>query len=388
MKHSRCGTKAALSLAAVIASYTFGAPMQEARADPARTTAHVTKKAEAEQPIKTFSTENLKFPTAEGYSPDIDPLELSPRLRAIADSITGTHKEMVAQILKKLAIEGEEGVRYLIDNIKTKDGILRPHAPPLTAGKTLENGGDCSELALIAVAVMKYKNIPGGAAVVKLDKDDPNVFHIVAFASIDGKDIAVDLTKVGIKKEIIIRKEGSREIPIDVKEVLIPGGRPDSVLEENYKVLERLTHEEARSIWHHEWADYFHLTGQHGYGIAANRRSLELFERSPYVHERLATELNNLRFSEEALVHMRRAAELNPSAYAAGTLGARRLRKVELNVAIERGLRALDTGRFSECVQIFESVLNGPPSPEMRSVKRVLKTNLRTCRHNARITGQ
>jgi len=255
---------------------------------------------------------------APAYSSRTNPFGLNQRLRDIAREISenpdATARQKVDKLFETLRSGAENGVRVV-------DASGRP---PRTAIETYEQGGDCSELANLAIALLKQLNIPGGAYVVHFNSAPADVYHMVPYVQIGNDKIVMDLQADSL------------------------GATATGA----YTTLLTLTFSEAAYIYHAEWGDYLMGTGDKDGAIKAYEAAVAICDRDAFVHHNLAVLYEEKGDMEKAGRHSRRAAELAPDRY--GQYQARGTYNEEL----QAGGEAAEAGRWADCVRHLQNALD------------------------------
>lgn len=203
-------------------------------------------------------------PSPQTYSPQINPLVPDRRIRSIATRAFRRFRS------------NDSRIRYLFDHLKVSasSGLFSrsPSQPPSTASQTSRFGGDCSDLTLAFLSGIRYMNslgarIPYGAQI--LNTGSPTLFHMVAIVPFSGTTTVADLSSNALGT------------------ISIPRYSPSIV----YAISPN--NSSPAAIYHAEWGDYFRVHRNEdstfvARGIAAYRRSLELFDLDPVVHGNLA----------------------------------------------------------------------------------------------------
>ncbi|MFH0737524.1 MAG: hypothetical protein V1827_02415 [Candidatus Micrarchaeota archaeon] len=276
---------------------------------------------------------------AAGYSTSTDPFTLDAKLKAIAAGLpAGSTANTVQAIFDRLRRGVPGGVKIL------KMTGRQPH----TASEALAKGGDCTDLARIVTALFKAKGIPGGALYVHFERAPANIDHVVPFALIGGKKVIVDL----------------------MTSVLGQTHRG------KFKLLMEMTHDESAGIYHREQGDHFRDNKNPKSAMAAYKRSLEINDKDPYVHQNLGILYEKSRDFTKALQHIKKAAQLD-KAY------GKHLPKAVFNAATEDGEKAYNDGRFADCASEFQKALDSGIKLPPAQVKS-LNDNIALCKGKAR----
>ncbi|MEW6035977.1 MAG: tetratricopeptide repeat protein [Candidatus Micrarchaeota archaeon] len=277
-----------------------------------------------------------------GYSAQTDPFAMDQPLRDIASGISGDTRAMVQAIFDRLHRGAAGGVSVM-------DMAGRA---PRTASEALSQGGDCTDLANIVIALFREKGIAGGAMLVHFESAPANVDHMVPYVELDGRRTIVDLQ----------------------------AGTLGQTAQGRYTTIMTMTLSQAPGMYHREMGDYYRDAGRSQDAIAAYRRALELNEGDAYVHQNIGVLYERAGDMEASARHLRRAGELNP-AY------RRDSRRGSYNEELQAGQRAYQEGRYADCARHFQNALD---SGERLSSdeRRALQQNIEACRANAAGSGQ
>jgi len=189
------------------------------------------------------------------YSPQTDPFAANERIKKIAREILAQPGDPVQNLFDRLNVNGPEGVTSNTD-----------HRFGTTASETLVVGGDCSDLSNLTIATIKAMNhlgakIEGGAFILQLENFPPDTFHMVPYVEQNGKRIILDLQAARLGETA-------------------PG---------KYKIVQTFpSFDEAASLYHSEWGDYFKRQGQRDRTIAAYTRAIQIYGGYPTYHDSLA----------------------------------------------------------------------------------------------------
>jgi hypothetical protein len=268
------------------------------------------------------------------------PFALDARLKSIADSLVGDSQSMIMQIFDRFHVGGAEAVKAM--DMAGK--------PPRTAAEAIAQGGDCTDLANIVIALMREKKIDGGAFLVHFDSAPKDVDHMVPFVVLGGNRIIVDLQSPSLNKT----GQGSYS-----------------------KVLE-YTLDQAAAMYQREMGDYSRDQGKSAEAKASYEASLAIFERDPYVHQNMGILLEKSGDIAGASTHFSRAAELDPKY-------KREAKRGDYNAELAAAQEAADGGRWTECVTHLQSALESAPSA---AAKKSIRDNITVCQDNAKAAGQ
>jgi tetratricopeptide (TPR) repeat protein len=268
-----------------------------------------------------------------------DPFALDARLSGISASLTGNPEQIVRALFDRLHRGAPEGVRVM-------DMAGRA---PRTAEDAIAQGGDCTELASIVIAVLRAHGVPGGALVVHFNGRPDSEEHMIPYAMVNGRRIIVDLQAATLGQVVL-------------------GG---------YTIRLTLTLDQAAEMYHREMGDYYRDSGQAAQARAAYERALAIFEGDAYVHRSLGVLYEQARNMQLASRHLARAAELDPARY-----GSRERRRGSYNEELQAAEQAATAGRWAECAEHLQAALDSgePISPEDR---RIIEQNRDACLGNS-----
>jgi tetratricopeptide (TPR) repeat protein len=274
---------------------------------------------------------------AQTYSTQTNPFQLDPRLQGIAAGLSGNSMAKVQAIFDRLHRGGTEAVTVM-------DMSGRP---PRTASEALSQGGDCTDLANIVIALFRQAGIPGGALVLHFDNAPANVDHMVAYAEIDGRRIIVDLQTSTLGQ----------------------------TAQGRYTELLRLTYDQAAFMYHREQGEYYANRGQRDQAIASYRRAIEIFDGDGYVHQNLGILLEQAGDMQGASGRFRRAAELDPRYTGDRTRGT-------YNQELQAGESAFRARRWREAEGHFLNALTSGETITDQE-RRTIERNIAACRRSA-----
>jgi tetratricopeptide (TPR) repeat protein len=290
----------------------FGVPMVESMARPAH--------AEQARPA---------------YSPKTNPFRLDARMKLLlAKFNSGTAREKVQGLHSSLSgsvsAMGMEGL------------------PPRTGAEALAKGGDCTDLANIAIPLLRKMGLSGGAMVVHFKSAPAEEDHMVPFVNLGGKRVIVDLQNPTLGK----------------------------TAQGEYTIRVSLTFDQSASMYHREWGDYLKSKGRAKEAIRAYKRSLRIFEGDAYVHQHLGELYEDHGNKVAATKHWKRAAQLDPSYSKHG-------KRASYNDSVRLGYEAYKARRFADCARHFRAALESGEgiSPAERAG---LQKNIDICSRRAR----
>lgn len=257
--------------------------------------------------------------TAErGYSSSTNPFALSPRLREMLGQINSnpdaTTRQKVERLFELLHRGAENGVRVV-------DGEGRA---PRTAAEAYEQGGDCTELANIVIALLKEMSIDGGAQVVHFNSAPAEVYHMIPYAQVGSERVVVDLQAASL----------------------------GSTASGAYSTILTLNYNEAAYMYHAEQGDYLMAAGRNQEAIAAYGRAIEICDRDAYVHHNLGILYEGTGDMQAAARHHGRAAELAPERY------RREAARGTYNEELQAGQQAAEQREWADCVRHLQNALD------------------------------
>ncbi len=348
-KAERISSKVKRASAVIVASVMLtacGGPMSEglrpaAGAQDAKAQATDSKKEKKEpEGVITLDMTDLSDSTATA---DDGPFSRNPRMEEIILSITGTDLEKVKEFHTRFRADGPEGVK----------AYSRKNKPPRTATEAFEKGGDCTDLANLAIAGLKAMGIPGGAMVVHFDDQPEEEDHMVAYALIEGKRIIVDLQADRLGKTA----DGSYTVKLEMDDF-----------------------EKATAVYHTENGDFYRAQKDPEEAIEAYEKALTYFDKDPLVHYNIG-KLYGLRGdSELGQKHQRRAAELDPKRF------GKHERRLSYNEEIKAANKAYKEQRWLDCAQHYSNALQSGEKLTDEE-ERLLRANVKACRKNHMITS-
>ncbi len=290
-----------------------------------------------ERPFGPFAP-LLASPARANYSTSTDPFAMDRKLKGISAAVpSGDAQAKVSWIFNRLNRYASGGVKALSMTGK----------PPRTASEALARGGDCTDLANVVISLFKQHNIPGGVMLVHFNNAPASVDHLVPYALIGGRKVIVDLQTNALGK----------------------------TADGPYKMLMDITYDQSAGMYHREMGDHFKRKGDSRTAFSAYKRSLELNDKDPYVHQNAAILYGKSGDHATALKHMKKAASLDP-AYKRYVPGA------AFNAGLQEGQKAYGEGRYADCANHFQSALDsGHPMPAAH--RKALESNIQVCRSKA-----
>ncbi|MEW6723121.1 MAG: hypothetical protein AB1324_07695 [Candidatus Micrarchaeota archaeon] len=281
-----------------------------------------------------------------GYSSQTNPFELNDSMRTIVREVgtAGDAQAKLQRLFSRLHAGAAGGVRVM-------DMSGRP---PRTAAEALAQGGDCTDLANIAIPLMRELGIPGGAMEVHFDSAAAGMNHMVPYAEISGRRIIVDLQASTLGQ----------------------------TAQGNYSTVLAMTFGQAASMYHREMGDYLRDQGRSEGAIAAYEAAAAAFSRDPYVHQNLGVLYERAGQMASAEEHFRLATQID-SRYArdaqraGGNSAAQRF-----NASVDQAERAFREQRWADCARHFQEALDSG-AQVADDVRRSIQANIQTCRSQA-----
>jgi hypothetical protein len=340
MRGIRTTRRMSAALAAGIVLGGCGAPIHETIRTPyyhmAQSEAPQAARADAER-VTVASTSQAV--TAQGT----DPFAMDSTLRSVLSDVgtSGGPSDKLSRLFERLHSGAAHGVTVM-------DMTGRA---PRAASEALAQGGDCTDLANIAIALMRELSIPGGAMVVHFDSAPAGIEHMVPYATIEGRRVIVDLQ----------------------------AGTLGQTAQGTYTIVMAMTYEQAASMYHREMGDYQRDQGQSAQAIAEYGRAAEIFNGDAYVQQNLGVLLERNGQMSSATEHYQRAAQLDPSRYGTDLQrGQANTAAQRFNTEIGEGERAFSEQRWADCVSHFRAALDsGAQIPA--DTRTSLERNIATC---------
>ncbi|HSB46784.1 MAG TPA: tetratricopeptide repeat protein [Candidatus Bilamarchaeum sp.] len=249
----------------------------------------------------------------QAYNSSANPIELTQPMRDIVSSLTGSARQKSERLFSMLHRGGERGVTV----------VDMTGQQPRTASETLSSGGDCTDLAGLAIPMLREAGVPGGAMVVHFASAPQGVDHMVPFVTLDGRDVIFDLQ----------------------------AGTLGDTAQGRYTVVTRMTYEQAGSMYHREMGDYFRDHSRPDEAIRAYSRALELFDADAYVHQNLGILYERNGSMDASAREFRRAADIDPRYRREQTRG-------DYNTELQAGQQAAQQGRWADCVTHLRNALS------------------------------
>jgi tetratricopeptide (TPR) repeat protein len=237
---------------------------------------------------------------------------MNQSMRDLASGLSGSARQKAERLFAILHRGGERGV-----TVSDMSG-----QQPRTASQALANGGDCTDLAALAIPILREAGVPGGAMVVHFESAPAGVEHMVPYVELDGRRVIFDLQA---------------------------GTMGDTAQGRYTRVLE-MTYAQAESMYHREMGDYYRDQSRPDEAIRAYGRALELFDRDAYVHQNLGILYERAGSMEASARHLRRAAELDSRYRRDQTRG-------DYNTELRAGERAASESRWADCIRHLQNAL-------------------------------
>lgn len=327
---------AALGVAAALSAPALGCTPMHERIRSHSSPSHTTKQQGGVEVGELEITRPAESRRSEQPS---DPYGMNERMRQVASSLSGDQAAMVGQLHRQLNHGASGGVR--VDASQSR--------APRTASETLDQGGDCTDLAGVVIPILEQRGIPGGALIVHFNRDSQDLLHMVPYASVGGRDTIIDLQSTRL------------------------GATADGA----YTIVHRLSYQQARYMYHAEMGDYQRESGDRSGAVASYRRALAIYDGDAYVHHNLGVLLEQEGDLTGARTHLQRAATLDPVRY--GTEQARGSYNEELRL----GYEAAEQQRWAECAQHFRNALASGESITPRE-RSTLEQQIGVCERNSR----
>jgi hypothetical protein len=271
------------------------------------------------------------------YTTRTNPIELDGTLRGILTQVnTGDALTKVTTIFDRLHRGGTQGV-----TVMDMAGQM-----PRTASETYARGGDCTDLALIVIALFREAGIPGGALVLHFEGAPENVDHMVPYAMIGGRRIIVDLQTSTLGQ----------------------------TAQGRYTELFRLTYDQAAFMFHREAGDYFRDQHQDAQAVSAYRRAIELFNGDGYTYQNLGVLLERAGDMQGSAQALRRAGELDQRYRRDSTRGS-------YNQELQAAQQAAGQRDWAGCITHFRAALSSGESLSATD-RQAIEGNIAACERN------
>lgn len=289
-------------------------PAKKAGKGPEETAAPRAPIVISEEGTTRDSDKNSQAADNAPESSRVNPFSLNPELRKIASSLSGNARQKAEKLFETLHRGAPNGVKVM-----DMEGKM-----PRVASEVLKLGGDCTDLAVLAISLLKEAKVPGGAFVVHFEKAPGDFEHMVPYVILDGEKVIFDLQAGKLGQS----GKGRYELRMD------------------------LTYDEATAIYFQEAGDYYLGKKMNAEAIAAYSASLGIYEPNAYVHNNISTRYGRVGDDKNAMKHMKRAAELDKR-YAKKTV-----KKLGYDAELAAGDAAYSDKKWAECAQHYQAALD------------------------------
>lgn len=255
------------------------------------------------------------------YNPKTEPFEADQTIRDLATLIMGS------------APDTRGRVKALFDMLNTGSptglkALLRADRPPRTAIKTVQESGDCGELASVILAVIAAMNAQGAgieadAVVVHFHDAPPDDEHMIARAKVGGTPVIIDPQAAALG----VTKEGSYDVDLT------------------------LTAHQAAEMYHREYGDYLRKQGNAKEAMEAYKRAVGIFNGDSYVHLGLGRLYENANEMEAARAQFVIADSLSHGAYSPSR------KRGDYNQEIQAGEAAYNAKDWNACAKHYQKAL-------------------------------
>ena len=254
-------------------------------------------------PMVAGPMEQTAYAQQAKYNSKTDPFAPDARITEIAASLKGSDLEKTQAIFDKLHRGAPGGVKV----------VSGEHRAPRTASETLDDGGDCTDLANLAISALKEAGVNVRAMIVHFSSAPADTDHMVPYI-LDGDKVIIDLQT----------------------------GKLGATAQGRYTVVMDLSSDQAREMYHREWAEYLLEKGKTKDAIGAFERSLGSYEADAHVHQNLGIAYEKAGDMAKSSKHFKRAAELDPRYSKDEKRGSttRRCRPERLRTMRKNGLNA------------------------------------------------
>ncbi len=283
------------------------------------------------------------------YRSSTDPLEAGEGVASLVRTVdlSGSRQQQVSRLFEAIRVGGSPGLRV------RDSGTDVDTRPPATAEETISHGGDCTELAFVAISCLQELGISGGARIVHFRGSPESVTHMVAIANIDGQEMIIDPQADSV---------GSYALTVD-------------------RVIDTISFSEAGGIYHREYGNYLENSGRRSAATGAFERAIAVYPEDAYSHHKLAIIYERTGRRQEAERHHRLALQHDPQnpTYRQNVQGA------DVTEMLRRGQTAYNDGfdarsagnrrdadqHFQQCISLFGQVLSsGNTNAEERAFAR------------------
>ncbi|MFH2101427.1 MAG: tetratricopeptide repeat protein [Candidatus Micrarchaeota archaeon] len=292
---------------------------------------------------------------AGSYSIATNPFAAGARVQAIVAEVRsggGDQRAQTQRLFERLRAGAATGIE------RETAGLSSDTRAPRTAEGTLGAGtgghagsGDCTEMATVAISCLQSLGIGGGARIVHFQSAPATTEHMVAFATIGGSEVTIDLQAATLGQHV---------------------GTVD-------RTIQTMTFDQATGMYHREYGNYLRNTGNTDGAISAFEEAIRRNDGDAYSHHKLAVCLEHRNQGNDraraAGEHLR-ALELDPS----NQLYLRNAAPAAYNSgfdAHEAG-RADESGqRFQQCVDISTRLIAGEGGPSGVEIGRRFQAECR-----------
>jgi tetratricopeptide (TPR) repeat protein len=264
-------------------------------------------------PMFAGPMERTAYAQQSKYDSKTDPFVPDSRIKEIAASLQGNDLAKAQALFDKLHRGAPEGVKVV-------DG---EHRAPRTASETLDDGGDCTELATVVISTLKEAGAKGRAMVVHFPNAPADEDHMVPYVMDGKKKVVIDLQagKLGATAQ----------------------GKPALIMD--------LTFDQATEMYHREWGDDLRDKGKTQDAIKAYEAALRFYGDDAYVHQNLGILYEKAGDMAKASKHFKKAAELDPKY-------AKDEKRGTYNEEMQAGETAYNAKKWAECVRHFKNALD------------------------------
>ncbi len=290
-------------------------------------------------PMVAGPMERTAYAQQSKYNSKTDPFVANARINEIAASLKGSDLEKARALFDKLHRGATEGITVV-------DG---EHRAPRTASETLDDGGDCTELATVVISILKEAGAKGRAMVVHFPNAPADEDHMVPYVM-----------------------DGKRKVVIDLQ-----AGKLGTTAQGKPTLIMDLTFDQAAEMYHREWGDDLRDNGKPQEAIKAYETALRFYGDDAYVHQNLGILYEKAGDMAKSSKHFKKAAELDPKY-------AKEEKRGTYNEELQAGETAYNTKKWAECARHFQNALNSGEklAPDERSA---IESNRDACDHNAKL---
>ncbi len=222
---------------------------------------------------------------------------------------------------------------------------------PRTPVQALEEGGDCTELSLLAASLMHAAEVPGGIKVVHFTDSPPHLVHVIPYAVIDHKKVIIDLQADKLDRT----KDGKYDTIID-----------DVPLEA------------AAWMYYRELGTWYFEQGRPRDAVIAYEKSVSLLpDKDGHVYHELGMAYAAVGNVPKAAENLEKAEQINSSYRRDSKIAAYKL-------YFSRGEKAHEEKRFMDCAADFRAAQQLLPKLGAEAEeKKVVEDNINTCQAEA-----